>query len=122
MAFVLRHMGVLMCDQSEYDSAREYLLKSLTIVKKIGDRRSVASCLSWLGISALFQGDIEGERLIRESVAIYNELGERIRILAGTELASIGLLILGYFENVRALLEEVSLAVNRCTVRMIHPN
>jgi tetratricopeptide (TPR) repeat protein len=104
-------------DQSKYEQSRAYLTKSLTIQEEIGDRRGIAACLNWLGLNALFQGDIEGERLIRESVAIYTAMGDRLRVLEGIELASIALMVLGRFEEARALMEEMGMADARSIIR-----
>ncbi len=108
-AETLRGLGVLLEDQSEYNRSRELLQKSLAIQEKIGDRRGVAATLGWLGMNAIFQGDEQGERLIRESIAIYTELGERIRILEGVILAGVSLMALGRFDETRALMEEIGM-------------
>ncbi|NMB91108.1 MAG: tetratricopeptide repeat protein, partial [Chloroflexi bacterium] len=116
-AEALRGLGVLLEDQSKYTRARELLEKSLAIQEQIGDRRGTAATLSWLGMNALFQGDEGGERLIRESIAIYTELGERIRVLEGVILAGISLMVLGRFEETRALMEEIDTTDARIVYR-----
>ena len=108
-AETLRGLAVLLADQSEYTRSRELFKKSLSIQKNIGDRRGMAATLSWLGMNAIFQGDEQGELLIRESIAIYTELDERIRILEGVELAGISLMALGRFDETRALIEEIEM-------------
>jgi tetratricopeptide (TPR) repeat protein len=104
-------------DQSKYEQSRAYLAKSLTIQEEIGDRRGVAAGLNWLGLNTLFQGDIEGERLIRESAAIYSDLGEQLRVLEGIELASVALMVLGCFDEAHALMEELGMADARSIIR-----
>ena len=117
IAETLRGLGALLWDQSEYTRSQELLKESLAIQEEIGDRRGIAATLSWLGMDAIYQGDEEGERLIRESIAIYTELGERIRMLEGVELAGISLMVLGRFDETRALLEEIEMTDARFVYR-----
>jgi DNA-binding SARP family transcriptional activator/predicted ATPase len=116
-AEALKGLGSLLWDQSEYTRSQELLNQSLAIEEEIGDRRGMAATLSWLGMNAIFQGDGQGERLIRESIAIYTELGERIRILEGVILAGISLMVLGRFDETRALMEEIDLTDARFVYR-----
>jgi tetratricopeptide (TPR) repeat protein len=117
LANVFHSLGVLLWDQSKYTRSQEYINRSLKIKEKIGDSRGIAALLSWSGLNAIFQGDYQGESLIRKSVAIYTELGERIRVLEGIQLAGIALMVLGRFEETRTLMEELGMADDRIYLR-----
>ena len=94
-AGTLRTLASVLWDLSEYEQAEANITKSLGIHRKIGDNRGTAASLSWLGINMLVQGDTQGEQFVRESIAIYNTLGDRMRVVDGIELAAISLMILG---------------------------
>lgn len=106
VANALRGQGVLFWDSSAYAQAQEFLEKSLEIHQEIGDRRGIAASLSWLGNIALFQGEIEGERLIRESSAIYAALGDHISLVEFSGQACMALMIMGKYEEARDLMKE----------------
>jgi tetratricopeptide (TPR) repeat protein len=65
----------------------------------------------------LIQGNTRGERFVRESIAIYSTLGDRMRVIDGIELAGISLMILGKFDEARTLLEEIGTIDNRFLLR-----
>lgn len=107
LAYTLMGLGSLLWDQSAYVKASQFLESSLTIQREIGDQRGAAASLSWLGLVRLFQGQIEGEQLVRESLDIYAALGDHMRIFEGIELASIALMVIGRFEEARQLITEM---------------
>ena len=100
-------LGSQLWDQSQYAAAKEHLKRSLMIQRETGDRRGEASSLVWLGLHSLFLGETEGERSIRQGLAIYQELGEYIKVFAGVELASISLMVVGRYEEAHQLLNEI---------------
>ena len=117
LANVYHSLGVLLWDQSQYARSQEYINRSLEIKEEIGDLRGIAALLSWSGMNAIFQGDYRGESLIRQSVAIYTELGERIRVFEGIQLAGIALMVLGRFEETRSLMEEIRMTDDKIYLR-----
>ena len=66
----------------------------------------MARSLGRLGTLALLQGQIEGERLVRESIAIYHKIGDRVRMAHGFYLAGMSLMTLGAFDEAHSLLGE----------------
>jgi tetratricopeptide (TPR) repeat protein len=65
----------------------------------------LALSLGWLGNIALFQGQPEGERLVRESIAIYPEIS-RGTMASGFYVVSLALMSLGEFHKAHSLLDE----------------
>ena len=100
----LKKMASQLWDQSQYEQSKQYLLRGLEILDEIGDSRFKADALSWLGIITLFQGDVTGEKYIRESLKLYSEFGQQV--MRTVEIASIALIVLGKFEEARTLIEE----------------
>ncbi|MCP4542736.1 MAG: tetratricopeptide repeat protein [Chloroflexi bacterium] len=113
----LKGQGILFWDSSDYAQAQELLEKSLEIYQEIGDQRGIAASQSWLGITILFQGQIEGERLVRESSAIYAALGDHISLVESSDQASMALMMLGRYEQARDLMEEKRMIDNRLDFR-----
>jgi tetratricopeptide (TPR) repeat protein len=107
LANTLEGQGVLFWDSSDYAQAEEFLEKSLEISRETGDQRRVASTLMWLGNVALFQGQLEGERLIRESNAIYAALGDYVNLLESSDRTCMALMMLGRYDEARDLMEEM---------------
>jgi DNA-binding SARP family transcriptional activator/predicted ATPase len=117
VANTLKGQGVLFWDSSAYAQAQELLEKSLQIYREIGNRRGIAASLSWLGNIALFQGQIEGERLIRECRTIYAALGDHISLVESSDQASMALMMLGRYDKARDLMQERVTIDNRMEFR-----
>src|SRR5262249_22299479 len=59
------------------DRARQLIGEALRGYDELGDERFRARCLGYLGLAALFDGDtLRGEALYRQSLLIFQELGE----------------------------------------------
>jgi predicted ATPase/DNA-binding SARP family transcriptional activator len=106
MANALNSLGVILWDRAAYDEAKQLHEKSLVIYQTLGDQRGVACSLGRLGTLALFQGQLDGERLVRESVAIYQEIGDLASMADGFYIASLALMTLGAFDEAHSLLDE----------------
>jgi len=106
IAQVLEAQGWLAWSSGAYDRMELSYKESLRIYQALGDQRGIASALQWLGIAALYQGRCEGERLVREGIAIYQEIGERAHIVDGLTIAALGLQALGEFAEAHAFLEK----------------
>jgi len=106
MANALDSLGTIVWDRAAYDEAKQSHEKSLAIHRELGDQRGVACSLGRLGTLALLQGQIEGERLVRESIAIYQEIGDRVSMAHGLYIAGMALMTLGAFDEAHALLGE----------------
>ncbi len=77
-AAALNVAGVLARMQNDYAEARVLLEESLTLRRKLGDKKGIASCLISLGICALNQQDYDGARVLYEqSLALARELGHK---------------------------------------------
>jgi DNA-binding SARP family transcriptional activator/predicted ATPase len=116
-ANTLKGRGVLCWDSSDYAQAQEFLEEGLELYREIGDRRGIASSLMWLGNVALFQGQIEGERLIRESRAMYAALGDHISLIESTDTTCIALMTLGRYDRACDLMQEKSMVDHRMDFR-----
>lgn len=106
MANVMNDLGGVLWDRAAYDEAQQLHEKSLVIYQTLGDQRGVASSLGRLGALALLQGQREGERLARESITIYKEIGDRVSMAHEFYVASAALLTLGAYEEAHSLLDE----------------
>jgi predicted ATPase/DNA-binding SARP family transcriptional activator len=108
-AILLEHSSTIMTEAfGAYDKAKQLAKESLAIGRALGNPTRVAGSLTILSWSALFLGQIEeAERLLRESIPIYREIGVR-----GDELIGVawGLLWLGNFNEAHSLYKE-SLAI-----------
>jgi predicted ATPase/class 3 adenylate cyclase len=112
-AKALNGAGRLARQQSDYPAAQALLNESLTIQRKLGDRRGIATSLNNLGLMAWDQGDYPSARtLYEESLAIRRELGDRWGI--AVSLNNLGGVAFdeGDYVAARALHEE-SLAIRR---------
>jgi predicted ATPase/DNA-binding SARP family transcriptional activator len=114
MANAMNGLGLIVLDRAAYDEARQLHEESLAIYRALGDQRGVAYSLGRLGAIALLQGQLEGERLVRESIAIYQEIDDRVSMASSYFITSMALMTLGAFDEAHALLEE-TIAVFRAT-------
>jgi tetratricopeptide (TPR) repeat protein len=117
VANAVKGQGILCWDSSAYVQAQELLEKSLKIYREIGDQRGIAASLSWLGSIALFQGQVEGERLIRESRDIYAALGDYINMVEAADQACMALMMLGRYDKARDLMQEKVMLDHRMDFR-----
>ncbi len=106
MAKALNTLGEVLWDRAAYDEAKQLHEKSLAIHRALGDQRGVASSLGRLGTLALLQGQQEGEGLVRESIAIYQEIGDHVSMAHGFYVASLALIMLGAYGEAHSLLDE----------------
>ena len=106
LANVSTYLGEALWGVSAYEEAAEVLKKNLSIYQELGDERGMATVMVWLSASLLGQGKLEGERLLGEGLALYDNLGYRVSMTDGFYQAIGALLILGRYAEARALLEE----------------
>ena len=72
------NLGNVYQSVDEYEKAREYLEKSLVIMKEIGDRNGEAACFTHLGNVYQSVGEYEKAReYLEKSLVINKEIGER---------------------------------------------
>ena len=117
LANALRGRGILLWDSSAYAQAQEFLEESLKIDREIGNRRGMAASLNWLGNIALFRGELEGEKLIRESRAIYAALGDHLSLIESTSQACVALMMMGQYDKARDLMQEKRMIDHRMDFR-----
>ena len=110
-------LGSLYWDQSKYELSKKHLMQSLPIFNELGDYRGISSTKLWLGMNSIFQGDAKGAQLIRESAAILKEQGEIDQIINGIELAAVGLMVVGNYEEAHTLINENVMNDTRYTYR-----
>jgi predicted ATPase len=106
-AAALFGLGRLAFDLGDYARAREWFEASLTLRRRLGNRRDVAESLTNLGFAVAAQGDTGRARSLQEEArAIWSELGERRGV--ATSLYRLGDLIRdeGDFAGARALYHE----------------
>jgi DNA-binding SARP family transcriptional activator/predicted ATPase len=106
LANALNTLGEIFPGYSTHEEAANALQRGLELHRALGDQRGSATALMGLGIIALFQGQINGEHLVRESLALYNELDDRVSMSEGFYQAILAMLVLGRYEDARSLLEE----------------
>ncbi len=106
MSNALDGLGTVVWDRAAYNEAKQYHEKSLAIHRELGDQRGSAYSLGRLGTLALLQGQIKGERLVRESITIYQKIGDRAGMANGFYIASMALMTLGAFDEAHSLLDE----------------
>jgi DNA-binding SARP family transcriptional activator/predicted ATPase len=106
LANVLTHLGELLWSLSAYEEAAEILDRNLTIYRELRDQRGMATAMAWLGTILLSQGKLEGEQLLKESLALYAGLGRRVSMTDGFYQAIAALHISGRYAEAHALLEE----------------
>ena len=106
LANVLTPLGEALWGLSAYEEAAETLERSLTIYQELGDQRGMATVMVWLSAILLYQGELEGEQLLREGLALYAGLGYRVSMTDGFYQAVGALSILGRYAEAHALLEE----------------
>jgi len=90
---------------SDWAEMSERFQESLAILRSLGDRRGVAGVIWWFSVLAQGQGKAEeGERLARECLALFEELGVRNGgALYGLALA---LTLSGKYAEAHSLMEE----------------
>jgi tetratricopeptide (TPR) repeat protein len=82
-------LGATRSQLGQYAQARHQEVLGLELARKFEDRAGVGRALLWLGRVALVEeADAEGQRLFRESVAIFRELGLKDQL--SSALASLG--------------------------------
>ncbi|MFQ5616868.1 MAG: hypothetical protein ACE5GO_10485, partial [Anaerolineales bacterium] len=106
LANTLNALGEQLWAFSAYEDSAACFQRSLEIYTGSGNKRGSATALMWLGTLALFQGQIEGEALIRKSLARYTDLGNRVSMSEGFYQAITAMLVLGRYAEARSLLEE----------------
>jgi predicted ATPase/DNA-binding SARP family transcriptional activator len=102
----LHALGTIVWDQADYAYATQCHKESLALYRALGDRCGEAGPLVHLGAIALFQGRREGERQVREAIAIYQEIGDRVSMAHSCYMASMALMPLGAFGEAHALLDQ----------------
>jgi hypothetical protein len=71
------NLGIARIAAAETDEARQLIGEALRGYDELGDERFRARCLGYLGLAALFDGDtLRGEALYRQSLLVFEELGE----------------------------------------------
>jgi len=106
LANVLTSQGELLWELSAYEEASINLQKGLDIYRALGDLRGMSTAMVWLGTLASFQGQPEGEELIRESLALSADVGNQVSMTAGFYQAIGALILMGRFDEAHSLLEE----------------
>lgn len=72
------YLGALQSGLSMHDAARQSLMESIAVVRKVGDPWVLGMALSALGTVAQAQGEFgEAVGLFRESLALFTQMGER---------------------------------------------
>jgi non-specific serine/threonine protein kinase len=112
-ALVLHGQGILARKQGDYDAARDFHEKSLTIFREIGDREGIAHAFNSLGAVFHARGSFETARAMREeSLAHMRELGDEWGTAAA--LSNLALVLKDVGDVAAALpLEEESLTLAR---------
>ena len=100
--------GIMLWDKSDYYAGKKLVEESLAISRSIGDRRGIANALLWLGNILLFLGDRKGEKMVRESLSLFSELGDGMSGRSATVQACSSLFILGMYEEACDLLQKNS--------------
>ena len=72
---ILTSFGPLLWDRSAYEEAYQVIERAYHLAKKIGDQRGIAETLIWLGNISLLSGDFRGEKMVRESFSIIEQIG-----------------------------------------------
>jgi tetratricopeptide (TPR) repeat protein len=106
LANALNGLSTVLWDRAAYDEAKQLHGKSLAIYWELGDQRGVACSLGRMGTLALLQGQIEGEWLVRESISIYQKVGDHVSMALGFYVAGMALMTLGAFDEAHSLLDE----------------
>jgi tetratricopeptide (TPR) repeat protein len=82
------------------------LAESLQLYQELGDRRRILGVLKIVGFSAVLRGElVRGESLLRESLAIAQEMPGDVEIVDSTHLLAHGLAICGKYTEACALAE-----------------
>lgn len=100
-------IGRLAVEQSDFQFARPYLERCVTLARQTDNKRRAASALNSLGIISLQQGEYTPARsLFEESLALHRELGNKTGIASG--LSNLGNLTQdqGDYAAAKALQEE----------------
>jgi len=108
LAETLQKLGLLMTVIGSFDEAEGYLLRALAIRKELhGDlHEDVADTLTALGrIYAPYESE-ESEKLLRQAISIYQELGEPSIVFPAEHLSTL-FLLRGKREERRQLLAEL---------------
>ena len=110
---ILTSIGPLLWDRSAYEEAYQMIERAHHLAKKIGDQRGIAETLIWLGNIALYLGDFSGEKMVRESFSIIEQIGcEMGGVKVRNQLYS-SLFILGLFKEACELMQA---DVNEATI------
>jgi tetratricopeptide (TPR) repeat protein len=101
-------LGACLSDLGHYGQAEQLYQDALATYRALGDRGGVAHALQGMGLCALLQGRPEGERQVREAMAIYQDMDDQTYDRRTNALWGLSqtLLSLGRYAEARTLLEE----------------
>lgn len=106
LANTLNDFGILLWDSAAYDEAQEILQQSLDIHQSLGNLAGAANAMVWLGTVMLFQGQIEGEALVKKSLSLFRDMDNQVKMAESFHTAILALSIMGRYEETHDLLQE----------------
>jgi tetratricopeptide (TPR) repeat protein len=108
-ADVLRDLGELSSNVSDYGRAQQRYEESLALRRSLGDHMGIADALRGLSRVARDRGQLEeAQRLAGECVALLRDIGDRRGVLRGLYLSACVLGFLGRFTAAHQLLEDLA--------------
>jgi predicted ATPase/DNA-binding CsgD family transcriptional regulator len=106
--------GYLAVSQGDTAAATSYLEDALRLARHLRDRGAEGFALQYLGLTALFSGDLpEAARQLRAGAGIHRELGEPAGAFALADLGIVAILLGDDSEAAASLEESVSMSMEQ---------